>query len=120
MFGIISGSSSKITEQNLKGTDIDSDSLKLRYVLTKDPPAGKLQLSKSGGAEKISVKGPVQSFTQDDVNKGAACLFFCCPLSMLLDFCPAFLQAYFTIFSVFTDSWLRNICPSTCSSILSY
>ncbi|XP_030272850.1 extracellular matrix organizing protein FRAS1 isoform X1 [Sparus aurata] len=64
------GSSSKITEQNLKGTDIDSDSLKLRYVLTKDPPAGKLQLSKSGRVEKISVKGPVQSFTQDDVNKG--------------------------------------------------
>uniref|UniRef100_UPI001ED83835 extracellular matrix protein FRAS1 n=1 Tax=Scatophagus argus TaxID=75038 RepID=UPI001ED83835 len=64
------GTSSKITEQNLKGTDIDSDSLKLRYVLTKDPPAGKLQLSKSGRVEKISVKGPVQSFTQDDVNKG--------------------------------------------------
>ncbi|KAA8592453.1 hypothetical protein FQN60_017908, partial [Etheostoma spectabile] len=64
------GSSSKITEQNLKGTDIDSDSLKLRYVLTKDPPAGKLQLSKSDRVEKISVKGPVQSFTQEDVNKG--------------------------------------------------
>lgn len=66
------GSSSKITEQNLKGTDIDSDSLKLRYILTKDPPSGKLLLSKSGRVEKMSVKGPVQSFTQDDVNKGAA------------------------------------------------
>ncbi|XP_067377534.1 extracellular matrix protein FRAS1 isoform X3 [Channa argus] len=64
------GSSSKITEQNLKGTDIDSDNLKLRYVLTKDPPVGKLQLSKSGHGEKVTVKGPVQSFTQDDVNKG--------------------------------------------------
>ncbi|KAM7391087.1 hypothetical protein PAMP_021803 [Pampus punctatissimus] len=64
------GSSSKITEQNLKGTDIDSDSLKLRYILTKDLPAGKLQLSKSGRSEKVSVKGPVQSFTQEDVNKG--------------------------------------------------
>ncbi|KAF3695350.1 Extracellular matrix protein FRAS1 Precursor [Channa argus] len=63
------GSSSKITEQNLKGTDIDSDNLKLRYVLTKDPPVGKLQLSKSGHGEKVTVKGPVQSFTQDDVNK---------------------------------------------------
>uniref|UniRef100_A0A4W6CQ63 Fraser extracellular matrix complex subunit 1 n=1 Tax=Lates calcarifer TaxID=8187 RepID=A0A4W6CQ63_LATCA len=69
------GSSSKITEQNLKATDIDSDSLKLRYVLTKDLPAGKLQLSKGGRVEKISVKGPVQSFTQDDVNKGVS-LFF--------------------------------------------
>ncbi|AWP07675.1 putative extracellular matrix protein FRAS1 [Scophthalmus maximus] len=64
------GSSSKITEQNLKGTDMDSDSLRLRYVLTKDPPSGKLQLSRSGRLEKVSLKGPVQSFTQDDVNKG--------------------------------------------------
>lgn len=66
------GSSSKITEQNLKATDVDSDSLKIRYTLTKDPPAGKLQLSRSDGrVEKVSAKGPVQSFTQDDVNKGA-------------------------------------------------
>ncbi|KAF7205299.1 extracellular matrix organizing protein FRAS1 isoform X2 [Nothobranchius furzeri] len=64
------GSSSKITEQNLKGSDIDSDSLKLRYVLTKDPPVGRLLLSRTGHPEKVSVKGPVQSFTQDDVNKG--------------------------------------------------
>uniref|UniRef100_A0A3Q3IUW6 VWFC domain-containing protein n=1 Tax=Monopterus albus TaxID=43700 RepID=A0A3Q3IUW6_MONAL len=64
------GSLSKITEQNLKGTDIDSDDLKLRYVLTRDLPAGKLQLSKSGHVEKVSVKGPAQSFTQEDVNKG--------------------------------------------------
>lgn len=71
-FCIILGSSSKITEQNLKGTDVDSDTLKLRYMLTKDPPFGKLLLSKSGRVEKISVKGPIQSFTQDDVNKGAA------------------------------------------------
>uniref|UniRef100_UPI0037E879D7 extracellular matrix organizing protein FRAS1 n=1 Tax=Semicossyphus pulcher TaxID=241346 RepID=UPI0037E879D7 len=64
------GSSSKITEQNLKGTDVDSDSLKLRYVLTKDLQVGKLQLSRSGQVEKVSVKGLIQSFTQDDVNKG--------------------------------------------------
>ncbi|KAG7214448.1 hypothetical protein INR49_026879 [Caranx melampygus] len=64
------GSSSKITEQNLKASDMDSDNLKLRYILTKDLPAGKLQLSKSERVQKVSVKGPVQSFTQDDVNKG--------------------------------------------------
>lgn len=69
---MLAGSSSKITEQNLKATDVDSDSLKIRYTLTKDPPAGKLQLSRSDGrVEKVSAKGPVQSFTQDDVNKGA-------------------------------------------------
>lgn len=71
MFRIISGTSSKITEQNLKGTDVDSDNLRLRYILTKDPPSGRLQISKNGGMEKISIKGPVHSFTQDDVNKGA-------------------------------------------------
>uniref|UniRef100_A0AAX7VKR4 Fraser extracellular matrix complex subunit 1 n=1 Tax=Astatotilapia calliptera TaxID=8154 RepID=A0AAX7VKR4_ASTCA len=64
------GSSSKITEQNLKGTDIDSDHLKLRYILTKDPPVGKLQLNRSSRAESVSVRGPIQSFTQEDVNKG--------------------------------------------------
>ncbi|XP_037832589.1 extracellular matrix protein FRAS1 isoform X2 [Kryptolebias marmoratus] len=64
------GSSSKITEQNLKGSDLDSDSLKLRYVLTKDPPVGRLLLGGSGGVEKVSVRGPVQSFTQEDVGKG--------------------------------------------------
>lgn len=70
-FWVIPGTSSKITEQNLKATDIDSDNLRLRYILTKDPPSGKIQLSRKGGMEKVSVKGPVQSFTQDDVNKGA-------------------------------------------------
>ncbi|KAM4616687.1 extracellular matrix organizing protein FRAS1 [Polymixia lowei] len=67
---LAAGSSSKITEQNLKGTDVDSDSLKLRYILTKDVLAGKLLLTKTKRQEKVSVKGPVQSFTQEDVNKG--------------------------------------------------
>ncbi|XP_013870055.1 extracellular matrix organizing protein FRAS1 [Austrofundulus limnaeus] len=68
---LTAGSSSKITEQNLKGSDLDSDSLKLRYVLTKDPPVGKLLLSSSSSrVEKVSVKGPAHSFTQEDVNKG--------------------------------------------------
>ncbi|XP_023814674.1 extracellular matrix protein FRAS1 isoform X2 [Oryzias latipes] len=64
------GSTSGITEQNLKGSDIDSDSVKLRYVLTKDPPAGTLLLSRNGRAQALSVKGPIQSFTQEDVNAG--------------------------------------------------
>lgn len=69
-FWISPGTSSKITEQNLKGTDVDSDNLRLRYILTKDPPSGQVQLSRDGGLQKVSVKGPVQSFTQADVNKG--------------------------------------------------
>uniref|UniRef100_A0A8C7MVD0 Fraser extracellular matrix complex subunit 1 n=1 Tax=Oncorhynchus kisutch TaxID=8019 RepID=A0A8C7MVD0_ONCKI len=69
---LAAGSAAKITEQNLKGSDSDSDSLKLRYILTKDLPLGRLQLSKEGGGgqDKMSVKGPVKSFTQEEVNKG--------------------------------------------------
>ncbi|KAM8885583.1 extracellular matrix organizing protein FRAS1 isoform 1-T2 [Spinachia spinachia] len=63
---LAAGSSATITEQNLKGSDLDSDNLKLRYVLTRDPPSGGLRL----GLERVSVKGPVQSFTQDHVNRG--------------------------------------------------
>ncbi|XP_045551338.1 extracellular matrix organizing protein FRAS1 isoform X3 [Salmo salar] len=68
---LAAGTAAKITEQNLKGSDSDSDSLKLRYILTKDLPLGRLQLSKEGGGQdKMSVKGPVKSFTQEEVNKG--------------------------------------------------
>lgn len=70
-FWTVPGSSSKITEQNLKGTDVDSDNRRLKYILTKDPPSGQIQLGGNGGLEKVSVKGPVQSFTQEDVNRGA-------------------------------------------------
>lgn len=75
---MFSGSSSGITEQNLKGSDIDSDSRKLRYILTKDLPAGKLLLSRNGRVEAVSVKGPIQSFTQEDINTGLG-LFVCLP-----------------------------------------
>uniref|UniRef100_A0A3B4AGL3 VWFC domain-containing protein n=1 Tax=Periophthalmus magnuspinnatus TaxID=409849 RepID=A0A3B4AGL3_9GOBI len=64
------GTSSKITEQNLKGTDIDSDNVKLRYVLTKEPASGRLLLSQDGKQERLSVKGLLNGFTQEQVNKG--------------------------------------------------
>ncbi|RXN23492.1 extracellular matrix FRAS1-like protein [Labeo rohita] len=64
------GSSSKITEQHLKGTDIDSDNLKLRFTLTKDLSVGSLLLNTGKNKAQISVKGPVTSFTQEDINKG--------------------------------------------------
>ncbi|KAJ8398108.1 hypothetical protein AAFF_G00431850 [Aldrovandia affinis] len=67
---LAAGSTSKITDHHLKGTDTDSDSLKLRYVMTKDPSVGRLQLSKGRDMVQISIKGPVKSFTQEDVNKG--------------------------------------------------
>ncbi|KAG7481357.1 hypothetical protein MATL_G00065830 [Megalops atlanticus] len=67
---LAAGSVSKITDQHLKSTDVDSDNLKLRYVMTKDPAVGRLQLSKGRDLVQISVKGPVKSFTQEDINKG--------------------------------------------------
>uniref|UniRef100_A0A8D0CH89 Fraser extracellular matrix complex subunit 1 n=1 Tax=Scleropages formosus TaxID=113540 RepID=A0A8D0CH89_SCLFO len=67
---LAAGSASKITDQHLKGTDVDSDNLKLRYVMTKDPTAGRLQLSRNGNKIQISVKGPVKSFIQEEINKG--------------------------------------------------
>uniref|UniRef100_A0A672MQB1 Extracellular matrix protein FRAS1-like n=1 Tax=Sinocyclocheilus grahami TaxID=75366 RepID=A0A672MQB1_SINGR len=67
---IASGSSSKITEQHLKGMDVDSDNLKLRFTLTKDLSVGSLLLNTGRNKAQISVKGPVTSFTQDDINKG--------------------------------------------------
>lgn len=69
------GYSSKITEQQLKGTDIDSDNLKLKFTVTKDLSVGTLQLHKGRNKVQISATGLVRSFTQDDINKGLS-LFF--------------------------------------------
>ncbi|XP_053559271.1 LOW QUALITY PROTEIN: extracellular matrix organizing protein FRAS1 [Bombina bombina] len=67
---ISAGSIATITDQYLKGTDSDSDDAKLRYFLKKDPAVGRLHMSKNNNLVQISVRGPVTSFTQMDVNKG--------------------------------------------------
>ncbi|XP_066568203.1 extracellular matrix organizing protein FRAS1 isoform X2 [Amia ocellicauda] len=67
---LAAGSVAKITDQHLKASDVDSDQLELKYIMTKDPTVGRLQLSKNGNLVQISIKGPMKSFTQDDVNKG--------------------------------------------------
>ncbi|KAM4706664.1 extracellular matrix organizing protein FRAS1 [Discoglossus pictus] len=67
---ISAGSTAAITDQHLKGADIDSDDAKLRFFLKKDPAVGRLQMSKNNNLVQISVKGPVSSFTQMDINKG--------------------------------------------------
>ncbi|XP_065453534.1 extracellular matrix organizing protein FRAS1 isoform X1 [Chrysemys picta bellii] len=64
------GSVARITGQHLKATAIDSDDLKVRYVLKKDPSTGHLQMTKTDNLVQISVKGPIKSFTQADINKG--------------------------------------------------
>ncbi|XP_078258376.1 extracellular matrix organizing protein FRAS1 isoform X5 [Rhinoraja longicauda] len=65
-----SGSVSVITQQHLKATDIDSDDEKLKFILTKDPTVGRLQMSKNNNLVQISIRGPVKEFTQADINKG--------------------------------------------------
>nr|XP_033819322.1 extracellular matrix protein FRAS1 isoform X2 [Geotrypetes seraphini] len=64
------GSVAQVTDQHLKATDIDSDDLKIRYILKKDPVVGHLQMASSETFAPISMKGPVKSFTQSDLNKG--------------------------------------------------
>ncbi|OCT97312.1 hypothetical protein XELAEV_18009537mg [Xenopus laevis] len=67
---ISAGSIATITDQYLKGTDIDSDVAKLRFIIKKDPTVGRLQMSKNNNLVQISARGPVSSFTQTDINKG--------------------------------------------------
>ncbi|XP_028297024.1 extracellular matrix protein FRAS1-like, partial [Gouania willdenowi] len=67
---LLSGSSSKITDQNLKATDTDSDSNRLLYFITKDPPVGQILLSQDGHVDKVSAHGPTHTFYQEDINKG--------------------------------------------------
>ena len=49
---------------------MDSENLKLRFTLTKDPTVGKLQLAKGRSKVLLSARGAVKSFTQEDINKG--------------------------------------------------
>lgn len=67
---LTAGSVSQITEQHLKATDIDSEDLNLRYIMTKDPAAGHLQITRNSNHDNISIKGPIKSFSQDDIRKG--------------------------------------------------
>ncbi|MBZ3891170.1 Extracellular matrix protein FRAS1 [Sciurus carolinensis] len=64
------GSVARITEQHLKVTDIDSDDRQVMYIMKEDPGAGRLQKVKQDNLEQISVKGPIRSFTQADINQG--------------------------------------------------
>ncbi|KAG3276368.1 Fraser extracellular matrix complex subunit 1 [Ictidomys tridecemlineatus] len=64
------GSVARITEQHLKVTDTDSDDRQVMYIMKEDPGAGRLQKVKHDSLEQVSVKGPIRSFTQADINQG--------------------------------------------------
>ncbi|KAM5158784.1 extracellular matrix organizing protein FRAS1 [Callospermophilus lateralis] len=64
------GSVVRITEQHLKVTDTDSDERQVMYIMKEDPGAGRLQKVKHDSLEQVSVKGPIRSFTQADINQG--------------------------------------------------
>uniref|UniRef100_S4RN57 Fraser extracellular matrix complex subunit 1 n=1 Tax=Petromyzon marinus TaxID=7757 RepID=S4RN57_PETMA len=76
---IQAGSAATVTAQQLQAMDVDSDTLQLKFFVVRDAPVGRLLLAQAGpkGGSKgqqtqqqVSVKGPVKSFTQADVNKG--------------------------------------------------
>ncbi|OXB58880.1 hypothetical protein ASZ78_012724 [Callipepla squamata] len=64
------GSAAHITDQHLKAAAVYPDDTMIRFVVKRDPFVGRLQLTDTGNPVEISVGGPVQSFTQADINKG--------------------------------------------------
>ncbi|XP_062470145.1 extracellular matrix organizing protein FRAS1 [Pezoporus occidentalis] len=64
------GSAARLTDQHLKAAAIYLDDTMIRFVMKRDPSMGHLQLTKTDNPVQISVKGPVKSFTQADINKG--------------------------------------------------
>ncbi|KFU86504.1 Extracellular matrix protein FRAS1, partial [Chaetura pelagica] len=64
------GSAAYLTDQHLKAVAVYSDDAMIRFVMRRDPSVGHLQLTQVDNPVQISVKGPVKSFTQADINKG--------------------------------------------------
>ncbi|XP_033117888.1 extracellular matrix protein FRAS1-like [Anneissia japonica] len=64
------GTSAFITKDILQATDIDSNNRKLRFIITKDPEMGKLQLVKRGVTQDISKFGVKNNFKQADIDDG--------------------------------------------------
>lgn len=65
-----SGSAAHITDQHLKAAAVYPDDTMIRFVMKRDPSVGRLQLTDIDNPVEISVRGPVKSFTQADINKG--------------------------------------------------
>lgn len=70
------GSVARITEEHLKVTDPNSDDLQVVYIMKEDPGTGHLQMVTQDNLQKISVKGPLRSFTQADVSQGQPLLSY--------------------------------------------
>uniref|UniRef100_A0A8C9EKS7 Calx-beta domain-containing protein n=1 Tax=Pavo cristatus TaxID=9049 RepID=A0A8C9EKS7_PAVCR len=66
------GSAAHITDQHLKAAAVYPDDTMIRFVMKRDPSVGRLQLTDIDidNPVEISVRGPVKSFTQADINKG--------------------------------------------------
>ncbi|POI34347.1 hypothetical protein CIB84_001901, partial [Bambusicola thoracicus] len=64
------GSAAHITDQHLKAAAVYPDDTMIRFVMKRDPSVGRLQLTDIDNPAEISVRGPVKSFTQADINKG--------------------------------------------------
>lgn len=69
------GSAARLTAQHLKAAAGHSGDTAIRFVLRRDPSKGQLQLTTDDSPVQISAKGPLQSFTQADINKGESAGF---------------------------------------------
>lgn len=54
----------------MKAAAVYPDDTMIRFVMKRDPSVGRLQLTDIDNPVEISVRGPVKSFTQADINKG--------------------------------------------------
>ncbi|XP_058708954.1 extracellular matrix organizing protein FRAS1-like isoform X4 [Poecile atricapillus] len=63
------GSTAWLTAQHLKAAAAHSGDTAIRFVLRRDPSRGQLQLTTADSPVQISAKGPLQSFTQADINE---------------------------------------------------
>ncbi|XP_070544831.1 extracellular matrix organizing protein FRAS1-like [Ptychodera flava] len=64
------GSTTDITEEILRATDVDSDNGQLTFTMTKAPDIGQIELLEKPGYIPVTVGGPANSWTQNDINNG--------------------------------------------------
>ncbi|XP_038060993.1 extracellular matrix protein FRAS1-like [Patiria miniata] len=65
------GSTTPITNYDLRAEDVDSENMQLIYTLTAEPTVGQLQFLRNGeNVVRLTVNGAMSSFTQTDIDNG--------------------------------------------------
>lgn len=66
----VTGSTTVIQSTELQATDVDSEDIHLKYVLTVAPSFGLLQLKQVAGLQTLTPAGSPNSFKQFDIDQG--------------------------------------------------